>query len=280
MAPPVTFHLTSDPQEAHAWFGPLIERDPESLSVIASVTELLVRDPGRYEGPRWWAGHDGAHVVAAFMHTPPHALHVGLATADQAAALATALAAQGDALPGVGGVREPAQAFAAEWAARTGARTHVTMEIGRFDLPVRPQVPFDVEGAYRHATEDDVALVDVWRQEFADVIEGPGRRVPSAALAVAAGRVGLWVVDHEPVSMAIATTASGGVARIGAVWTPPELRRHGYASAVVAALSAERLDAGEACMLFTDLDNPTSNAIYRAMGYRRVGDAVSIAFDA
>ncbi|GAA2476135.1 hypothetical protein GCM10009858_11980 [Terrabacter carboxydivorans] len=49
---------------------------------------------------------------------------------------------------------------------------------------------------------------------------------------------------------------------------------------MVAALSAARLDAGEACMLFTDLANPTSNAIYQALGYRRVGDSISITFSA
>jgi predicted GNAT family acetyltransferase len=80
------------------------------------------------------------------------------------------------------------------------------------------------------------------------------------------------------VSMAYASPASGGVTRIAGVWTPPELRGHGYASGVVAALSAARLDAGEACMLYSDLANPTSNAIYGAMGYRRVGDSISITF--
>ena len=80
--------------------------------------------------------------------------------------------------------------------------------------------------------------------------------------------------------MAYASPANGGVTRIAGVWTPPELRRHGYASGVVAALSTERQDAGERCMLFTDLANPTSNAIYEAMGYRRVGDAITIAFSA
>jgi predicted GNAT family acetyltransferase len=33
-------------------------------------------------------------------------------------------------------------------------------------------------------------------------------------------------------------------------------------------------------MLYTDLANPTSNAIYQALGYRRVGDSISITFSA
>jgi hypothetical protein len=33
------------------------------------------------------------------------------------------------------------------------------------------------------------------------------------------------------------------------------------------------------CVLFTDLANPTSNAIYRRIGYQPVCDAVEIAFE-
>jgi predicted GNAT family acetyltransferase len=152
------------------------------------------------------------------------------------------------------------------------------MEVGRYDLPARPHVPFVVSGSFRLADGTDIELVDLWHQQFVDAFEGPGRVVPSLDRHVADGRVGLWEDAGRTVSMAYASPASGGVTRISGVWTPPELRGHGYASGVVAALSAARLDAGEACMLYTDLANPTSNAIYGAMGYRRVGDSISIAF--
>ena len=59
--------------------------------------------------------------------------------------------------------------------------------------------------------------------------------------------------------------------RIGPVYTPPELRRRGYASALVAALTASLLESGRRlCFLFTDLANPTSNSIYQQVGYRPV----------
>lgn len=277
----LAFALITAPAEARAAFARLVEREPEALSVIASVTDGLVVDPTRYTGPRWWAGRDvSGSVVAAFMHTPPHPLHIALATSGQARDLAALLAEEGDALPGVGGLRSPAEAFADEWVARTGASASVVMEVGRFDLPTRPRVPFPVPGAFRLATEEDAGLVEAWHQQFYEVIEGHGARAASLDRHIAQRRVGLWEDDGRPVSMAYASPASGGVTRIAGVWTPPALRGHGYASGVVAALSRARQDAGEACMLYTDLANPTSNAIYRAMGYRRVGDSISIAFSA
>lgn len=61
--------------------------------------------------------------------------------------------------------------------------------------------------------------------------------------------------------------------RISAVYTPPDLRCRGYASALTAAVSQDQLNRGRRfCFLFTDLANPTSNKIYQEIGYRPVCD--------
>lgn len=152
-----TFTLVTDAAAARARFADLVAREPEALSVIASVTEGLVADPSRYAGPRWWAVTDASgEVVGAVMHTPPHPVHIALATVDEARDLAALLADQGVALPGVGGQRGPAEAFAAEWVARTGATSRVAMEVGRYDLPARPHVPFVVSGSFRLADGTDI----------------------------------------------------------------------------------------------------------------------------
>ena len=60
---------------------------------------------------------------------------------------------------------------------------------------------------------------------------------------------------------------------VNAVYTPPEWRRHGYATACVAELSGLLLRRGfEMCVLYTDLANPTSNAVYTRIGYQPVRD--------
>jgi uncharacterized protein len=44
-------------------------------------------------------------------------------------------------------------------------------------------------------------------------------------------------------------------------------------------VSQGALDAGARfCFLYTDLSNPTSNAIYTRIGYRPVGDALDVLF--
>ena len=60
---------------------------------------------------------------------------------------------------------------------------------------------------------------------------------------------------------------------VNAVYTPPEMRGRGYASACVGHLSQHLLDSGyQFCCLFTDLSNPTSNNIYQRLGYHPVCD--------
>ena len=71
------------------------------------------------------------------------------------------------------------------------------------------------------------------------------------------------------------TQPAGGLARIRPVYTPPELRGHGYGGAATAAVTQAALDGGaEGVVLFTDLANPTSNTLYQRLGYRPVSDWV------
>jgi predicted GNAT family acetyltransferase len=93
---------------------------------------------------------------------------------------------------------------------------------------------------------------------------------------------GLWVweVDGAVVSMSGYGGPTPSGARIGPVYTPPELRGQGYATALVAAQTRWLLDHGRRfCFLFTDLGNPTSNRIYELIGYHRIADAAHYRFD-
>ena len=88
----------------------------------------------------------------------------------------------------------------------------------------------------------------------------------------AQGRYRIWE-DGGRAAFAGWSDAGDGDARVGPVYTPPAMREHGYATALVAALSRELIDAGRRRLfLTTDVANPTSNAIYARIGYRGVSD--------
>ncbi|MCX7789738.1 MAG: GNAT family N-acetyltransferase, partial [Chloroflexaceae bacterium] len=145
---------------------------------------------------------------------------------------------------------------------------------------VRPPAP--PPGHMRLATEEDRPLLECWFNAFrAEVCPGNARGdsqdTVTRWLTSPDRQLYLWEVD-APVAMAgVAGPTPHGV-RISAVYTPPEHRRHGYASALVAAISQIQLNAGKRCFLYADLNNPTSNHVYQAIGFEPVVDSVELRF--
>jgi predicted GNAT family acetyltransferase len=92
---------------------------------------------------------------------------------------------------------------------------------------------------------------------------------------------GLWVsrVGGVPVSLAGFGGRTPHGIRVGPVYTPPEHRRHGYATELVAEMTKHLLTGDRRfCFLYTDLSNPTPNAIYERIGYRIVCESTEYAF--
>ena len=90
----------------------------------------------------------------------------------------------------------------------------------------------------------------------------------------------LWDVAGWPVSITGYSGHTRHGMRVGPVYTPPEDRGHGYASALVAGVTQGLLDAGRDWVsLYTDRSNPTSNHIYQEIGYEPVHDADQYEFE-
>ena len=127
----------------------------------------------------------------------------------------------------------------------------------------------------------DRSLLVGWLREFVIEAGVTGATQAEAMVDARMRRDGLLVwEDGQPVSMVGVTPEVAGVVRIGPVYTPPPQRRRGYAGSAVAAVSRRALARGaQRCMLYTDLDNPTSNKIYAEVGYQRTVDWEEIALE-
>lgn len=168
-----------------------------------------------------------------------------------------------------------AAAFVEEWEQRTGRTATLAMRQRAYQLTTVRAVP-GVSGKLRVASASDVDLVASWVAAFEHEALGPSlanRATRSAAeQRIAAREVFLWC-DPEPRAMAGSARPTARGIAVNAVYTPPQWRGRGYATACVAELSARLLAGGRAfCVLYTDLANPTSNAIYARIGYRPVRD--------
>jgi len=131
-------------------------------------------------------------------------------------------------------------------------------------------------GALRRAQHEDRALLIGWERAFvrdAGITPDAATEAERTIARRLDARSQFVWQDQAPVSTLAVSPAIAGTVRIGPVYTPPEHRRRGYASAAVAAACRDALGEGaQQCMLYTDLANPTSNRIYAAVGFRRFAD--------
>ena len=212
------------------------------------------------------------------MHTPEFPVLLSSHMSGQAAAtLASDLAAAGRQLLGVNAAQEAADVFAAAWADRTGdaVTMHRRMRLFRLSELIRPAP--EPDGAARLATERDRDLLAGWFDAFARDVGDPPRHDNCAVVdeRLGYGGITVWEARRVPVSIACATEDRGRDGARGSRLTPPELRGRGYAGAATAAASQAALDVGvREVVLYTDLANPTSNALYLRLGYRPVEDRV------
>jgi predicted GNAT family acetyltransferase len=262
-----------------------LEKTQETLAKNASannlmlgITEALKKYPNRYGStPYFGTVEDENGLIMAAIMTPPYNLVIHCEAEDCGPAYELVI----DSLlndrwnvPGVSGRIEHAREFAEKWTQRTGKKSKILMNQRIFELR-ECVLPSTIPGKMRLATEDDIELVTKWLYSFHDEALG-GRETEKVARSVKTKipdrEIYFWEHD-QPVSMATKMRPSGAGSSVSLVYTPPEHRRKGYASAVVARLSQHLLDSGyEYCTLFTDLANPTSNKIYMRIGYKPVCD--------
>lgn len=220
-------------------------------------------------------------IVGVAMHTPPHNAYLSRMPMAAVAALARALREARVPLPGVVSTNAQAHAFAELWCADGGSyetemaeRIHVLAEL----VP-----PTGVAGRLRLATVADEDLIVAWTMAFQREtgLVGNAAAIRQAVSGrLADGLLYVWCDGGDVVSYAGHTKPAAGVVRVGPVYTPPERRGHGYASALVAAVSGRARALAETICLYTDLANPTSNKIYARVGYRPLCDVTAYRFRA
>lgn len=261
----------------------LVEREAEH-NLIFGICANLRADPGFPNASPYLAAIRLAdRVVGAAVMTPPWNLVLSCMDAPGALpALAADLDARRMAVPGTTGPATEVARFADTWCSPHGLASGSGMAERIYRLQ-RVSPPTGVPGAVRLATPADRDLLVAWVEAF--LVEALDAANPDEAadLVDRSLRTGtrtwyLWE-DGGPVSVAAAVGPTPNGIRIGPVYTPPELRRRGYASAVAAAASQAELDQGRRFVfLFTDLANATSNKIYQAIGYEPVIDVEQRAF--
>ena len=263
----------------------LARREAENNLLLGIASGMAAQPDGFDESNSYLAiGRRGGQIVGAAIWTTGYRVvlsfpeDVAFAAALGAAIVCTGLEVAGFLGPTGAGAPFAGPFLASGVAVREGT-PQLIYRLGR--IPVVPDVPGSLRAATR---EDRETLIEWWMGFVLDTSgEGVAREVVAARvdghLASAESGIYVWQ-DGEPVSMATARGRTPNGIRIGGVYTPPSHRNRGYASASVASLSRRQLESGRTfCFLFTDAANPTSNSIYRRMGYEQVAEVGELVFN-
>lgn len=269
--------------------GPIYRADPVRHTIpllICSRTERTMAADGVEPSGVYRMLLTGIDApVAALATNVPGYLLISAVPDEQVDGVVAAILSAGLTLSGVSGPESRAVAFAERWTAQAGVEVERVFSTRLFELgELRP--PTGVPGRSRLAVDADASWLAHWWLEFE---RDTGERISSSSLdelvETIAGRITygdvflVWEVDGEPVSWATYRGPVANSARIAPVYTPPEHRGHGYASAVTAAAAEHaRLAGAEHVVLYTDVGNPTSNKIYQQIGFRPRHDERTVVF--
>lgn len=243
--------------------------------LMLGLLDAIINSPERFKQPYIAVVEEDDTVLAVALQTPPRKLLLSRVERLNAIALiAQDLHSIQAQVPGVMGTTAAAQIFAQNWQALTGESYREGTRERYFQLETVQPITH-VTGHLQQATLSERELLINWCRAFmAEVADEPASPDDVVDRYLREGSLYLWQ-DNTPVSIANFYGATPNGVRINLVYTPPEYRRKGYATACVAALSQALLERGyKYCFLSTDLANPTSNHIYQAIGYQPLGDEI------
>ena len=268
----MTWTFTDDVDVFLDTAGAWLAARPADNTLVLTVSAALRRD-GRhaYGGADpvlgWWRGSDG-EVGGTLVHTAPYPPFLGATVPEAITPLLRALP-----LTRVNADRPTAEALAAHW---PGHRVEEEQRLYRLGTLVPPSPA--PAGRPRTATAADRDLLLDWHGTFAEQVGQPGTHVERLVDdRTTYGGLTLWEDAGGPVAMAGVSRNIAGTVRVTTVYTPSEYRGRGFGAAVTAEVSRAAREAGaEEVLLFTDLANPTSNGVYRRIGYEAVSDRLLV----
>lgn len=216
----------------------------------------------------------GIACFSALM-TPPNPLIVQSEVDDGEAVslFCTAALEAGWAIPGVNGPSDVSEVVSAEFQRQTGRLAVLKERMLAYEL-TKVFPPADPGGLWRKATKDDDLAVLQMAWAMGDelrVYVRPAWTLASIQRVIQFGAVYVWEVEDRPVSIAMRNRPTRHAITVSNVYTLPEFRGKGYASANVAAFCQQELAHGyQLVNLFTDSANPVSNHVYQKIGFKPV----------
>jgi GNAT superfamily N-acetyltransferase len=260
----------------------LTARAESSLVLISNARSGGLADHGRiFQGTyAAYAGKDGITGVAAHYWNGMVFLQ---APQDAPALFCAAVRASGRPCTGIAGPFDQVQQVLPrllEKNPRPAMNSRDILFSLDLDCLVLPDPPTEGDTVCRHPADAEIPFLVDLRVAYLREMAGPGPRASFEdesrdLVRSQQAEENLWVL--EKAKTIVATTALGaqvsGMVQVGGVYTLPAHRCRGYGRAVVAGSLLEARTRGiRRAILFTGADMPAARAVYRALGFRPIGE--------
>ena len=254
------------------------------LEEEASIHSLMLSLAARYHESGRSAtllvrgiNRDESLLIAGLQTEIDRPLIISKSSKDEAQLFAQELAKQLPALPGVNGPSPEVDEFAKTWCSIKQRPSKLAMNFRLYELKkvIEPKAP---PGFPRLAHKEERETICRWLQALHDeaIPHDPRKKDEEVYReiddAIKKEQLFVWD-DGKAIVCLVGSMRQTPTERwITSVYTPPDLRGYGFASALVADVSRRIVNLKKKAMLFTDLSNPTSNSIYQKIGYRPLAD--------
>lgn len=255
--------------------GAFLKLSEAENSIVSISAARMVSGPVHDDDGTYLASvSDGSALVAACLHSTAGALLLTAGPAPAMTLIAADMAERGRSPRSVIGPLAACESFAREWMLRTAQPHELRFHLRHYELH-RPPTLSKARGHMRLAEQAEHGPLLAWQLAFLVEVGLSDEKVKAQrvfARRLEHGMVRLWD-DGGVVAMAGYGDGGTDIARIAPVYTPLNHRRNNYASALVGELSRELFEQGKRAVFLTaDVANPTSNSIYRKIGYEAVAD--------
>ncbi|WP_047795553.1 GNAT family N-acetyltransferase [Exiguobacterium sp. JLM-2] len=235
---------------------------------------------GIYETFHQFTVEEDGELLAILQVTPPHPLHYIVVKTELSNFLPSFIIPHllKEAVPfaEVVSERQQAERFGKVWQELTSGTSEMFMSQGLYRLDSVEDIDM-AKGHMREATVTDQAQLEAWYSAFeaeSGLRSSPPEKVTKAVQTMLDREEAVfWEVDGQVVSCAKRARPTENGITVSFVYTSPDARGKGYARSLVADLSRQLLETKSFCVLYTDLTNPTSNKIYREVGYQQIMDS-------
>ncbi|MFS0688348.1 GNAT family N-acetyltransferase [Sporosarcina sp. 179-K 8C2 HS] len=264
---------------------PIIAKKEDVFSLFYGILQAI--KAGKYENPFMAAVTNRGNVLALLQMTPPHPLNLVIVDESKKDEvidfIIQELRRNSIMVPSIISLKQWATTFANAWEHQTGETQKLLMDQGLYRLDEVEGTLEMSPGSWRFATDADATLIEKWFALFEEdtnlVRTSPELIKGRVAAFLEAREVFLWEDEGKVVSMMKKARPTQNSVTVSLVFTPKEERKKGYARTMVAQGSKELLQDYEFCVLYTDMMNPTSNKIYKEIGYKHIADSIHIGFE-